>query len=112
MDDIRRTGQEDQAGALQARQVSGDVVHGASTGEHRAVPDSQAGPVHYGDCRKRRLADCPAKFRNLYRRAWSGKSRQAAIRAHCLECVGWSPREVDRCTAPACPLYEYRGARA
>jgi len=58
--------------------------------------------------RARRLAKVPAKYRNLYRRAYAAKSRKAAIRAQCLECCGWSADEVRRCTAPACPLYEFR----
>ena len=33
---------------------------------------------------------------------------RAAIRNHCLECVGYESAEVARCTAPACWLYPYR----
>jgi len=58
--------------------------------------------------RAQRLADVPPKYRDLYRKAYAGKSRKAAIRAHCLECVYWSADEVRRCTALACPLYEFR----
>jgi len=58
--------------------------------------------------REKRLRDAPAWCRGVYRRAWQGRSRKAAIRAFCLECVGWSPSEVRRCTAPACPLFEFR----
>ncbi len=52
--------------------------------------------------------DVPRKFQRLYERAMSGKSRKAAIRAHCLMCMGWQPHEVPLCTAPGCPLYPYR----
>jgi hypothetical protein len=31
-----------------------------------------------------------------------------AIRAHCLECVGWSPSDVEYCTSKLCPLFPYR----
>jgi hypothetical protein len=31
-----------------------------------------------------------------------------AIRYQCLECVGWSPYEVNHCTDKLCPLYPYR----
>ena len=31
-----------------------------------------------------------------------------AIRAHCLECVGFVRKEVELCTAPLCPLYPFR----
>jgi hypothetical protein len=51
--------------------------------------------------------DVPPRYRPLYERAMSGKSRKAAIAAFCLECVGWSLAEVRRCTAPNCPLFPY-----
>lgn len=31
-----------------------------------------------------------------------------AIRAYCLECVCGSPKEVELCPAPDCPLYPFR----
>jgi len=43
-----------------------------------------------------------------------GKMRQvkltplAAIKLHCLECVGWSPKEVDSCVDHHCPNYHFR----
>ncbi len=52
--------------------------------------------------------DVPDRYRRLYDRAMGGRSRQAAIRANCLMCVGWSTEEVRRCTARNCPLYPYR----
>jgi len=59
---------------------------------------------------ERRLADMPPKCRPAYLRAMGGKSRLAAIRAKCNECMGWEglPYSVRDCTAPACPLYPYR----
>lgn len=67
--------------------------------------DAQA---EIGAERATRLSDVPAKYRRLYLKAWEGKSRKAAIRAFCLECVCWSEQEVRLCTAPACPLFEFR----
>jgi hypothetical protein len=32
----------------------------------------------------------------------------SAIRAFCLECVGWSYYEVEKCTAPLCRLFPFR----
>ena len=60
------------------------------------------------DVRLKRLANVPRKFRPLYRRAWSGRSRKAGIRAFCLECTVWSATEVSKCSAPSCPLFTYR----
>jgi hypothetical protein len=31
-----------------------------------------------------------------------------AIRKHCLECMGFSPFEVEKCTNPLCALYPFR----
>lgn len=56
----------------------------------------------------RRLEDVPETMRRTYLRAVGGKSKPAAIRAFCAECVGWVRDEVRLCTAPACPLYPYR----
>ena len=68
-----------------------------------------APPTSEGDsARGKRMADVPPKYRGLYRRAWDAASRKSAIRAFCLECVGWQESEVHRCTAPACPLFEFR----
>jgi len=50
----------------------------------------------------------PPTYRGHYRRAITGRSRKAAIRAFCLECVGWSPKEVRLCSSPGCPLFKYR----
>jgi hypothetical protein len=61
--------------------------------------------------RRKRLAQIPARQRPIFLRAWAGKSRKAAMRAFCLECVGYESAEVNRCTAPACPLYPYREDR-
>ena len=58
--------------------------------------------------RERRLANMPPKYRALFQRAWARRSRKSAIRGFCLMCVGYSPHEVELCSAPACPLYEYR----
>ncbi len=50
----------------------------------------------------------PKKFQALYRKAMTGKSRRAAIRSFCLECVGYQQAEVERCSATGCPLHPYR----
>ena len=61
--------------------------------------------------RREKLAEIPKRQRPAFVRAWTGKSRKAAIRAACLVCMGYQSAEVDRCTAPLCPLYPYRGDR-
>lgn len=46
-------------------------------------------------------------YKKLYDKAISGKSRVAAMKAKCLDCVCWQPSEVGRCGIPSCPLYPY-----
>jgi hypothetical protein len=55
-----------------------------------------------------RRSQIPKIHRANYDEAVSGKSRKAAIKAFCLECVCWQKEEVRLCTALACPLYSYR----
>ena len=55
--------------------------------------------------------DIPPKYRKLYERGRAGRAK-AAIRCHCLMCVGWEPTEVERCTATSCPLYPLRNLSA
>ncbi|OVE76761.1 hypothetical protein BVX97_00490 [bacterium E08(2017)] len=42
--------------------------------------------------------------------AYARKSRKSAIEAFCIECMGFENvvYEIRNCTAPCCPLYEYR----
>ena len=55
-----------------------------------------------------RASQMPKLYRPGYLRAVSGMGNaKHAIKAHCLECMGWDRAEITRCTAPACPLYGY-----
>jgi len=53
----------------------------------------------------------PKACRSTYLRAVGGRWPKSAIKAFCLECVGWQRAEVARCTALACPLWAYRPFR-
>lgn len=57
---------------------------------------------------EKRLAQIPVSSRNTYLRAMKGRSLKTAIKAQCLECVGWIREEVEKCTDLGCPLYPYR----
>lgn len=48
----------------------------------------------------------PKKYQPMYNRR--KRSRKAAIRAFCLECVGWSENEVKLCTDGECALFKWR----
>ena len=37
---------------------------------------------------------------------------RSAIKAQCLECMGWQRAEVARCTSTLCPLYPFRRGNA
>ena len=54
------------------------------------------------------VRNTPRKYKPMYDRAMSGKSRKAAMRMFCLECVGYSEGEVALCTDTYCPLFPYR----
>lgn len=50
----------------------------------------------------------PRRYCELYKRAMKGRSREAAMRMFCLECVGYIANEVRLCTDKGCPLYPFR----
>ena len=56
----------------------------------------------------------PARYQELFRRVKElrGNSKADAIKAMCLECVGFKYKRVESCTAPQCPLYHVRPYRA
>lgn len=60
------------------------------------------------DAQRAKLGTIPPKYRGGYVEAVTSNRRQLAIRAFCLECVGWNAAEVRRCTGRACPLFAYR----
>ena len=43
---------------------------------------------------EKRLNDMPDIYRNNYKKAMKGRNRTAAVKAFCLECVGWQRNEV------------------
>jgi len=52
--------------------------------------------------------DAPSKA-SLFERVFAGKAPpRAAIKAFCLECLQFSDDAIKTCTAPACPLFQYR----
>ncbi len=52
--------------------------------------------------------DIPDKFRGNYLKAMKGNSRVCAVKAKCLDCTCWQPKEITLCPATNCPLYPYR----
>jgi len=56
----------------------------------------------------RRRDDIPKPYRRTYDRALSGRSLKAAVKAQCLECMGWQREEVRACASYPCPLWPYR----
>jgi hypothetical protein len=48
----------------------------------------------------------PRHLRKLWARA--GHRALSAIRAMCVECMGYERAEVERCTATSCPLHPWR----
>jgi len=57
------------------------------------------------------LSDVPRKWRQAHEKAITGDcSPLEAIRAACLDCVGWEdlPESVSECPATTCPLWQFR----
>lgn len=50
----------------------------------------------------------PDSKKVMYKKAVETKSPRKAIRIFCLECCGFLPVEVNKCTSLGCPLYPYR----
>jgi len=89
-----------------AREPSGET-DGALEGTHGRLRHHSPPLTQRTTARAEKVTAAPPRIRDLYRRAWNG-SRKAAIRIFCLECVGYNAADVHRCTAPACPLYDFR----
>ena len=51
--------------------------------------------------------DAPSCLKT-FKKSYEGRSKQAGIKAFCLECLGFDREAIRNCTAPACPLYEVR----
>lgn len=52
----------------------------------------------------------PLKYQGLFQRVkdMRSKSKAEAIKAMCLECVGFKFKRVTECTSPKCPLFHVR----
>ena len=52
----------------------------------------------------------PLKYQGLFNRVkdLGSKSKADAIKAFCLQCVGFKFKRVTDCTAPKCPLFNVR----
>ena len=57
---------------------------------------------------EKRIATAPVSAQGILRRAFTGRSRKTAIKAMCLECVGFDRSAITGCTATACPLWKFR----
>jgi len=57
---------------------------------------------------EKRIKQMPPSCRKNYLRAMKGRSLKSAVKAFCVECVGWAREEVKLCTDLGCPLYPYR----
>jgi len=59
--------------------------------------------------RAERLRTLPESKVKLFERVYTGKTApRTAIKAFCNECLGFMAIDIRNCTAPACPLYEFR----
>jgi len=56
---------------------------------------------------KRVLTAAP-RYAGVFRKAYSGKSKVAALKSKCLECSNLQRIEVAECQVEGCPLWQYR----
>lgn len=70
------------------------------TGRDQATRETQVAKI---------LANTPQASQNTLARAFSGTaSPRTAIKAQCLQCVGFDRDSVKNCTGWSCPLWAYR----
>jgi len=52
----------------------------------------------------------PLRYQPLFTRVQNteNKSKAEAIKAFCLQCVGFKYKRVRTCSSPQCPLYQVR----
>jgi hypothetical protein len=55
-----------------------------------------------------RMAEIPKKYRRIYKKAVESRSKSAAVKVFCLECVCWQKNEIINCSCLTCPLYGVR----
>jgi hypothetical protein len=59
--------------------------------------------------RQRRIATAPVSAQRILARAIAGTaSPRQAIKAMCLECIGFDRKGITECTGYSCPLWCYR----
>ncbi len=61
---------------------------------------------------EKELENIPVARRNVFVRAWSGKSLSSAVKANCIQCLGYEDISgITECTGAVCPLFLYRPYR-
>lgn len=87
-----------------------ESLNGCQEGQESRMKTTQA-QIEQKMAEKRagRLSTCPESVKALFSRIFGGVgTRNQAIKAMCLECVGFDRLAVTDCTAYACPLWRYR----
>ena len=83
------------------------VATGANQNGLKRSPDD---PVLPPECENmlHAMVDYASSKVAVFRKAYAGDSRSAAMQAKCLECVSYSTRDVRECTIVTCPLWSMR----
>lgn len=85
------------------------VTRPAESSEIAKQKEQAAAETSRGQAIADRASQMPKASVRTYLKATRGKaSPRIAIKAFCMECVGWSRAEVTNCTGFACPLWMYR----
>ena len=93
---------------------SDSIAMSGQLAEQNGKPDPSVDPGTRKAQIAKKLAAMPESCRATYKRAMSGKSRLAGVKAHCQECFCYSEyrANVRDCTITTCPLWPYRPYRS
>lgn len=78
-----------------------------STNSHRKVKIVRKMTENQTDLLKQVSRHSP-RLVSVYKRAFSGGSKAAAIKGKCIDCVGYGIARVRDCECDDCPLWPYR----
>ena len=75
----------------------------AETPQERGFEDPRIVARYQAVCRQ------SPRSAELFRRIYEGRaSARQCIKGRCLECVGFDVTAIRECSAPACPLFNFR----
>ena len=56
----------------------------------------------------KKVSECLSSATGVFRKAFSGQSKAAAIKARCIQCCCYQKTEITLCRVTDCALFRYR----